>query len=571
MNSVSGVSRKRWLPLLAVASACLAAAQSQSGNASQDPANGDQAAPEVLNRGPIHEAFANPITYDPTPGPVVPNQPSDPIEEQPPDQKPEGDNVQWISGYWAWDDERTDFIWISGIWREPPPNCQWKPGYWDQCEGGWRWTCGCWTPVDDDSSQYLPAPPPSVEQGPNSTAPSENCSWTPGYWSWHEATETASARYVWSPGCWMTYNPDWLWVPPRYVPTASGYLFVRGYWDYPLERRGILYAPIYCARIRQPNFVYCPSVCVSATTITSCLFVRPRCQSYCFGDYFDTRYSSSGIFPWYSFHNSRYGCDPIYAHCAQSHYGDREWSRRLHEEYRYRSEHPSSRPPRTYAESSRISAGASGWFSNLALTMPIHQLTTHQKTPMRITQVSASQRKTFAESGKALHQIATGRRAAELAAAKHPQGNSTQPVHVKTPWSPVASRSGSGGNVRQHPLAGGRENHIPAGRAQPAAGGRENHIVQRPVLPAQHPNAQTTGKMPPAHPSYPKADHSVKVPPSHYTSNRPEPHHGLPPSEHRNSGSAPAGNPHAAQGQPRASAVSQHSAGAAPRTGARRR
>ena len=151
--------------------------------------------------------------------------------------------------------ERTDFIWISGIWREPPPNCQWTPGYWDQCDGGWRWTCGCWTPVDQGTCQYLPAPPPSVEQGPSSPPPTENCncSWTPGYWSWHEATETGAARYVWSPGCWMTYNPDWLWVPPRYVSTACGCLFVQGYWDYPIERRGILYAPIYCAGHGSPT------------------------------------------------------------------------------------------------------------------------------------------------------------------------------------------------------------------------------------------------------------------------------------------------------------------------------
>lgn len=32
----------------------------------------------------------------------------------PPDQKPEGDDVAWIPGYWAWDDERNDFLWVSG-------------------------------------------------------------------------------------------------------------------------------------------------------------------------------------------------------------------------------------------------------------------------------------------------------------------------------------------------------------------------------------------------------------------------------------------------------------------------
>lgn len=52
------------------------------------------------------------------------------IEEVPPEQKPTGDNVDWIPGYWAWDDERTDFLWVSGIWRSLPPGRQWVSGYW---------------------------------------------------------------------------------------------------------------------------------------------------------------------------------------------------------------------------------------------------------------------------------------------------------------------------------------------------------------------------------------------------------------------------------------------------------
>ena len=34
--------------------------------------------------------------------------------------KPDGANVVWVTGYWAWDDMRKDFIWISGIWRDTP-------------------------------------------------------------------------------------------------------------------------------------------------------------------------------------------------------------------------------------------------------------------------------------------------------------------------------------------------------------------------------------------------------------------------------------------------------------------
>ena len=45
--------------------------------------------------------------------------PPEAIEEVPPEQRPEGDNVAWIPGYTAWDDERGDFLWVSGIWCVP--------------------------------------------------------------------------------------------------------------------------------------------------------------------------------------------------------------------------------------------------------------------------------------------------------------------------------------------------------------------------------------------------------------------------------------------------------------------
>ena len=91
---------------------------------------------QVMTRGPVHEAFAAPVVHDPKAAPTIPKQPPAPIQEMPPDQKPAGQNVQWIPGYWSWDVSRNDFIWVSGIWREPPPNSQWVPGYWHQVDGG---------------------------------------------------------------------------------------------------------------------------------------------------------------------------------------------------------------------------------------------------------------------------------------------------------------------------------------------------------------------------------------------------------------------------------------------------
>ena len=66
---------------------------------------------EELTRGPVHEAFAQPVVFDPEPGPVIKQQPPASIEEVPPEEKPVGDNVTWISGYWAWDEEDDRFLW----------------------------------------------------------------------------------------------------------------------------------------------------------------------------------------------------------------------------------------------------------------------------------------------------------------------------------------------------------------------------------------------------------------------------------------------------------------------------
>src|SRR5271166_3999150 len=76
----------------------------------QDAAPADDAPPpvpqgvEVLARGPVHEAFAE-LTAEPQPTKVVSKQPPKPLQEMPPEEKPDG-AVTWIGGYWAWDDDR---------------------------------------------------------------------------------------------------------------------------------------------------------------------------------------------------------------------------------------------------------------------------------------------------------------------------------------------------------------------------------------------------------------------------------------------------------------------------------
>src|SRR6478735_5099490 len=105
----------------------IAAVASGGALLSSAPLHAQTSGVEELTRGPVHEAFAAAIGSDPEPGIFVRIAPPSPIEEVPPDQQPVGNNVTWLPGYWAWDDEPNDFIWISGVWRNLPPGRQWVP------------------------------------------------------------------------------------------------------------------------------------------------------------------------------------------------------------------------------------------------------------------------------------------------------------------------------------------------------------------------------------------------------------------------------------------------------------
>src|SRR5262245_19075581 len=187
---------------------------------------------EVLARGPVHEAYAEPVDFQPEAGPVATKPPPAPIDELPPDQKPQGDDVEWIPGYWAWDDETRDYLWVSGFWRDMPPGQRWVPGTWQEAADGWHWTPGSWAHEEQETVEYVPPPPQSIDAGPSTPAVRETDIYVPGCWVWQET------RFFWRPGFWVEFRPDWVWIPAHYVWTPGGCVFVEGYWDHPLHMRG---------------------------------------------------------------------------------------------------------------------------------------------------------------------------------------------------------------------------------------------------------------------------------------------------------------------------------------------
>ena len=407
--------------------------------AAQDRADAAQEM-EVLTRGPVHEAFAATVAYDPEPGIVVPHRPPEPIEELPPEQRPTGDNVEWIPGYWAWDDEREDFLWISGLWRNLPPGRQWVSGYWGAARQGAQWVSGYWADAQLTEAEYLPEPPASVETGPNMDAPSPDHLWLPGGWVWQQN------RYAWRPGFWSAVQPNWVWIPAHYVWAPRGYVYVDGYWDYAVPRRGILFAPVSFQQgvYSQRGFSYTPSTVIDLGVFVNHLFLRPNYGHYYYGDYYGTNYTSAGFYPSYSFHTGRLGYDPIYAHQRWSHRQDGDWDRRVRADFEHRRDHEDARPPRTFAAQQELGReGLREQDRGRVFARPLEQFTKARDNPIRFQPLSDEDRQRFGRLGRDVHTHRQERQKLEAETVAPPAERPTRefrPSRVKLPRSPFVAK-----------------------------------------------------------------------------------------------------------------------------------
>ena len=414
---------------------------------------------EELTRGPVHEAFATTVNFDPEPGIFVKTAPPTLIEEVPPDERPEGDNVTWIPGYWGWDDDQDDFIWISGVWRNLPPGRQWVPGYWSEVGNQWQWTSGYWANADTEEVSYLPEPPKSIESGPNVAAPSSNHIWVSGTWI------QRNERYAWRPGYWELGQRDWTWMPAHYQWTRRGYVFVDGYWDYDVPRRGVVFAPVHFRHdyYSRPDYIYTPLTVISLNVFVDHLFVRPHYGHYYFGDYYEPRYRESGFYTSFSYRTGRSGYDPIYAQMRWEHRDDRNWERQRRENFDFYRDHADARPPRTWAAlRARPEGSRRGQRDDYQFAEPLKQYANRPNSGQRFQPVSAETRTQLVERRQQVRKFSQERqqmesRPNEAAQNSDKTGKVTREKFTKSPL--VAKRadqlSGNDAPPKRHEPKGG--------------------------------------------------------------------------------------------------------------------
>ena len=425
----------------------------------EDESPSAQAGVQELTRGPIHEAFAAPVVFNPKPGPIVPKEPPKPLEELPPEHKPEGDNVAFIAGYWAYDQEKDTFLYVSGIWRAIPPGKEWVGGYWTKVDAGWQWVSGYWksvaaTPAAKTEVQYYPEPPASVEAGPNADPPSANYIWVPGHFFWHHD------HYVWRGGYWIAAQPEWVWVPAHYVWTPCGYVFVEGYWDYVVQRRGVIFAPCYIEPVvyLQPNYFYCPHLVIDIDLCFDHLFVHPHHHHYCFGDWYGDAYFGMGIYPWFHFHNMHGHYCPMYAHAHWFHSQHNPmWAISLRQNHAHYISHAEQRPLRTFAQQQTLIKSLEAKkgvpaadINKLKLAKSLTQVAKGDvKGQLKFEKITAADRKQLTLKANDVRKLSTERLSLEMKASKDfkaladkkPSSKQVKPLTLELPKSSVVSKA----------------------------------------------------------------------------------------------------------------------------------
>ncbi len=295
-----------------------------------------------LNRGPLHQAFAQPYRPESSSGLTIDREPPPPIRELIPRIGPRHQEYQWIPGYWGWEPARNEFVWISGIWRRPPEEMVWNPGYWEQVGDQYAWVSGFWSRGRESELLLVPQSPPASRSEDPGRQPSPDHFWVPGRW------ELVRGQFLWKSGFWSEGQEGLVWMPFRYSWTPHGHVAIPGYWDYRLESRGVLFNPIAIDDGFDRDFQYSPKVVVKVDRLPIHLFVDLDYGHYCFGDYYQTTRSRSGFYSWTDPTTNFY--DPLRSYYRR--FADNQWQE-YHSGHDYYRDHVDLRPRHTWREEQR--------------------------------------------------------------------------------------------------------------------------------------------------------------------------------------------------------------------------
>jgi hypothetical protein len=175
-------------------------------------------------------------------------------------------------------------------------------------------------------------------------------------------------------------------------------VFVQGFWDVPLESRGVLFAPVVFSRtlLARRGWSYVPRWTVAAPTLLSSLWVRPGLGCYAFGDYYGARYTRLGFHPWFNWAGRVR--DPLFNWYRAANRRNPGWERGLAATYRGRIAGRVALPPRTLA-AQRIATGP----------RVLRPLGSFRSPAFRMTRLTSAQRAVFARGVSSFRNVGVSR------------------------------------------------------------------------------------------------------------------------------------------------------------------
>jgi hypothetical protein len=217
-------------------------------------------------------------------------------------------------------------------------------------------------------------------------------------WVWRDGA------WAWRPGFWFTNYAGWVYVPPSYFWTPHGWVYNPGYWDYTLDDRGLLFAPV-CF---PGNFVgaYTPTCVVGIGGLLDNLWFGPGC--YWFGNCYGPFWRACGFRPW-CLNGGRFG-DGLWAHQAWANRGNANFAANAHSNFLARQNGQVAGPATTFNSrnvSNQVasSGGGVGQAAGGNLVTPLHQLSNRNS----LTRASTAQLNQAQQSAQTLRQASATR------------------------------------------------------------------------------------------------------------------------------------------------------------------
>jgi hypothetical protein len=230
-------------------------------------------------------------------------------------------------------------------------------------------------------------------------------------------------------------------MPAHYVGTPRGYIFAAGHWDYSLERRGVLFAPVYfpASVYSRMAFTYSPSIVIDVGLLRMSLFAYPRYSHYYFGDYYDDAYLNIGIFPWFGIHRDRTWYDPIFEHARWSNRRSEPlWEEHGREDYNRRRADTNLRPARTYREQeSRVAKLPEAQRHAIQVTQPITAVVARRENPMKFERIKTDTREKIKMQAAAVHSFGNERTRWETTSANQQKSPRTSPESKEGVRAPI--------------------------------------------------------------------------------------------------------------------------------------